>query len=414
MMVFALCLCPKGAVRAELPASLDTYQKITKTLFAPGRGQGLPWWSWKAGGGAAQLAAFCRLHGFSRVIVPIGSVQENWDLSFSKYELPYVNELASLAHTLRGSGIEPVAGFFVATSMNDLDNWEYAGDVLSALHVFNVTYVTSRFEGLVVLQVPTAPDEEYLLMNERLEAKNGQLSAGLLVAAFISPSWMVMESLYGAPNAMGEALSGLQEGILFSAEPRTVSDVALSREALSYAGAAGAVMSVSIDVSPSSGDDVFDELLLAEDKADFFGAVASYHEELRSHPHFGQIVLSDYPSLFEKLYGAPPAAYEEALSSLYGGGPEVDLLDWPSLNEEEVSGQEPQSPGDDSGSTSGDTPKVPDEEKSGSYVGQSGSSGAGLGGGPGLEPPARGSGCGCVAAGRGAGSRLLEVVISLF
>lgn len=406
------CVAP---VRAELPVSLDAYQGITKTLYAPSRGQGLPWWSWKSSGGASKLAVFCRLHGFSRVIVPIGSVEEDWETSFSQYELPHIDELVSLAQTLRGCGIEPVAGFYVSSDFDNFANWEHVGDVVSALHVFNVTYPTARFEGLVGLQIPTAPGETYLLMNERLEAKNGQLSAGLLVGAFVSPAWMLMDSLYGAPNAIGDALSGLQEGILCCVDPQTPSDAAWPREALSYAGAAGTAMSVSIDVSSSSSADVFDELLAAEDVTGFFDAVVQYQGALRTHPSFAELVLVDYPALFERLYGAPPAAHNEPLSSLYAGGPETEIPDWPSLDGEDVIDPETNDPGDDSGETSDTDPWMPDDEKSGSYVGDSGSSGAGLGGGPGLEPPSRDAGCGCaVISQKNPSKKVLRFFVSLF
>ena len=204
------------------------------------------WWNWRSSD-IELLISVCRLHGFKRAIVFIGSVQWDWQ-TFQAKELPHQEAFVSLFAALRAAGILPLACYYLNDGPNDLSNWQRAADVVSAVHEFNQAFPASAVEGIEGDQEPTSISAEYLQMNEMIRARRDQLNAQLKLSVSLKPGWL--RRTYQEENMVSAALGALDVGMIMAYSSSPSTSQAWGDQALARATETNKKLTVAIETSP--------------------------------------------------------------------------------------------------------------------------------------------------------------------
>ena len=84
----------------------ERYIQIPKALYVWNPGDLSSWWDWTTAS-IDLLLSVCRVHGFKRAIVFIGSVQWDWEHHFAVGQLPHQEKFITLFAELRRVGVMP-------------------------------------------------------------------------------------------------------------------------------------------------------------------------------------------------------------------------------------------------------------------------------------------------------------------
>ena len=85
----------------------ERYVQVHKTLYIWNPGDlSQSWWDWNTRN-IRLLLSVCRVHGFKRAIVFVGSVQWDWENHFAMGELPHQEKFVVLFAALRKIGVMP-------------------------------------------------------------------------------------------------------------------------------------------------------------------------------------------------------------------------------------------------------------------------------------------------------------------
>ncbi|CAJ1342484.1 unnamed protein product [Effrenium voratum] len=263
------------------------------------------------------LISVCRLHGFKRAIVFIGSVQWDWQ-TFQAKELPHQEAFVSLFAALRAAGILPLACYYLNDGPNDLSNWQRAADVVSAVHEFNQAFPASAVEGIEGDQEPTSISAEYLQMNEMIRARRDQLNAQLKLSVSLKPGWL--RRTYQEENMVSAALGALDVGMIMAYSSSPSTSQAWGDQALARATETNKKLTVAIETSPRAPQsDTFWEVA-SQEKPKFFQMLADMEEHYRlgaDGEAFQGLVVHDYEGFFEAMYGIKATSYPSPVTHLY-------------------------------------------------------------------------------------------------
>lgn len=294
----------------------ERYIQIPKALYVWNPGDLSSWWDWTAAN-IDLLLSVCRVHGFKRAIVFIGSVQWDWEHHFAVGQLPHQEKFVTLFAELRRVGVMPYACFYLNDSPNNLANWERAADVVSAVHKFNEAFPLSKIEGLDGDQEPTHVSEDYLKMNQAMMARRDSLGSPLHITVSIKPGWL--RSTIGNSVAAEKVLDSVDAGMMMAYSSQVATSLQWGDQALALGEVAKADVSVAIESSfrAPRTDSFWD---LAQEPMKFFQLVVDMDDHYRQFASvFQGMVVHDYEGFFKAMYGVAATAYMPSrVESLHG------------------------------------------------------------------------------------------------
>jgi hypothetical protein len=289
----------------------DLYVAVDKTVYVWNIGDlDQNWWSW----GTAQielLVSVCRLHGFRRAIVFIGSIEWDWEQHFRVKKIPHEEKFVMLFGALREAHVVPYVAFYLNDAPNNLTASERAADVVSAVHNFNVAHPNSAVAGIEGDQEPTNIDDDYLSMNAAMQTRRDAINTKLELAVSLKPGWLRRQ--YSGVPMVDVALRNVDAGMImaYSRDPQL--STRWGDQALALASSRGRRLSVAIETSPRAPDaDSFWKMASGTERISFLRNVVDMDAHYRAGAYAGTyhgLVIHDYEGYFEAMYGMKVTEY---------------------------------------------------------------------------------------------------------
>jgi hypothetical protein len=322
MLAIMLVLALAGALGAS-----DTYVKAHKGLYVWNASTKKPTprasnhraLAANTDGLADRLAAFAKLHGFTRVYLFAGSIQWDWESLYQHHKLFEEEKLAETVAMLNRQGVEVHLMWYLNDEANDLQNHERAADLVNAVAGFNQRHKQAHISGLHCDQEPDKT-EAYKALTEmftQMSARNKELKAGLSLGAAFKPLWIRQD--WQSRKVFQHLLDALDTATLmaYSNKPATVKQ--LAAPLLAYCEKVGKVADVAIETGGynAAPEETFSEVVKT-DPAEFLEIAGSLADDFAKLKGFDQLVIHAYAQYFNGLYGIDPDSKDATPTKLHG------------------------------------------------------------------------------------------------
>lgn len=276
---------------------------------------------------ADRLAAFCKLHGFSRVHLFLGSAEWDWESQWKQHKLDDEDRMAATFKALRGHGLELHLMWYLNDEPNDLSNHKRAVDLVDTIAGFNKRHPDSRITGLHCDQEPDTT-EAYASLKEMFElvaARNKELKAGLELGAALKPLWLRQD--WQGRKVFQHLVDALDTATImaYSNNPALVKQ--LAAPLLQYCEKAKKHAEVAIETGSynAAPEETFTKLV-QDEPAKFLETAAALAADLAKAKGFDRLAIHDYSQYFRALYGVDPDDKHATPAALFGAIPSDGAL----------------------------------------------------------------------------------------